>query len=1748
MGHFGSLIAVVLTLFGIGMGNDNKTDAQGHRLVNEWKEYRRCEEKDLPASAAEALEAVIKEASEKRYAWDFYDGWCKYADVRSRRSWKERNALEREFASAVERYGDPIVRYAFEASRGSVNAAWAEAFLSMEGCRLRQSRNESFYRFCGSTSGMLSGNLYRYISNDYEYVLWDMTARNAGAAQCDSLRSELGGKYPAAAFLEFLLADRDSDPSVMEELMRKYDGTAVGLMARMRMLSHRFSGLSSSDNAKASDYEQFYEDCKSAEAFRKALRGEEKAIAGDLTTARDFMDRLSEKRIGVSTGEEGIEIVLINLSSATLSVLPCEGRSKSILTRKVKVDNPHFYVGDTVRVDAPWKDDGEYIVTVRSGRTEEVSHVVVSRLSAALRLGGNRLGIYVAESRTGRPLEKVDLTLLKGDRELVSVRDVPAGQQFAPLPEEMVNAIGDQSALYRIQCSARDSAGFLMRSGKVRVPFRHFRSVRQDSGVCCRVMTDRGAYNPGDAIRFKGIFYNGDITGGIRVCGAGKVAKAVLYDAEDNMIASAEMEVSAFGSVAGEFSIPEDIRGGMFTVEVSCGEDSGSAFVRVDEFVAPTFRIGFQPVEGLCRPGDEIVVKGVAESFTGHGLAGMKLSYKVEKYGMVFAEGEVSPDHDGAFSLRFASSPEERWAHYRVTVTALDPTGETLDFSTWVRVSGSIDLDIDIEGTSDASFKVMDEDDVYRYVPDHLVEGESAAVRFNVTSSEGTALDCDVRYSVSDEAGKPLTEGIVKSGEPLDLSFAEGSMFVIKADVSMGGDDPLADSLECRIFKVGRDAKVLDVPFEYYFRPSGEQVEEGGRICATFGTSAGPLWAVVELTGENAEVLERRAVCLEGTRSREGSLAEIGFDYRKEYPDAVRMNVFYFRGGRSESLSLQFVRTRHTLELPLAFSRFEDRTVPGTEYTFGIRTAPGAECLAAVYDKALDAFMPNEWRPVRLAQMSVDAPLIYVGCGEVSSYDDGLRKYAVPKRSVRKMVGRALPTNEMMAFDAVEDEAVPMMAGALPEGPDDASGILENAVLRSDFASTVAFEPFLRSDANGDISFRFRTSDKLGTYYVALFAHDKDMRNDVIRREMVVTVPVKVSLQEPRFLYEGDRCVVSIVVSNSTPSEVCGVLTAGVSPNGEKGATKAENHRIAVAAGGDVVVEFDLGEITRDIVIKAVFTSDEGISDGLQVSVPVLSARQQVREAHSAVLLAGGDEEALLGRLRGEFVNGSAHGAKVSRISVMDMVREALPSKVEAAGPDVVSLSEAWYVRRIADRLGVRIAREESDNALLDRIMACRNGDGGFAWFAGMDSNPQVTALVLERFARTDVSLRRVSEPGSWGYGAVRYLDRVQFGVSRPVWFGALSDERYMRVRSMFASVPFSVEAAPGHKKESDARMKEFRRFAAGYLVPSGDRGLQGDVAGKVMRLTTLDNLLASGDGLSLAAAWGAGEVTRSLAASVRADVESLLEYAVEHPSGGVYYPNLVMPLRGLLESEAGEHAHLADLMAAHGGENPRCREVADGIRLWLMLQKETQKWDESPAFVDAVASVLEASEGVRETRVIVMEKAFEKPLEGVEAAGNGMKVGRRFFREVSRVDGDGVLRSVSEEIAPGTVLRVGERIRAEYRVWSGENRSFVRLTAPREAALRPVDQLSGYCRFGVSPLRLDGWYMIRMSGYRDVHADVTSYYFDAFPEEDTVISEEFFVTQDGEFSTPAVQIECLYAPHYRANDASPARLKVGER
>ena len=128
------------------------------------------------------------------------------------------------------------------------------------------------------------------------------------------------------------------------------------------------------------------------------------------------------------------------------------------------------------------------------------------------------------------------------------------------------------------------------------------------------------------------------------------------------------------------------------------------------------------------------------------------------------------------------------------------------------------------------------------------------------------------------------------------------------------------------------------------------------------------------------------------------------------------------------------------------------------------------------------------------------------------------------------------------------------------------------------------------------------------------------------------------------------------------------------------------------------------------------------------------------------------------------------------------------------------------------------------------------------------------------------------------------------------------------------------------------------------------------------------------------------------------------------------------------------------------------------------MLQKETQKWETDPAFVDAITSILDGSKAVLDTRVLALSATYEAPFSKIKAAGNGFTIERKFYKEVTEelLYDDATLDknrqvSVRKEIKPGDPVKVGDKIRVEYQIWNGENRSFVKLDAAREAALRPV-------------------------------------------------------------------------------------------
>ena len=1764
----GLLSLAVITLTGfITMGNNTANDSLAPDTPVErlWKDYEAARRADRPQKQLDILKDIQSTALKERLPWDFYRAGEEFVDVSSSRNWKLRDSLYRQFQKDIEAFDEPVLT--FYNTRHDLNGK-AE-FLKKNRSRLEKGHNTGFYE----ADHYLNNEIYSpvlkdLIANDWEYALWSLVLGNrwsAGSVEefADLLKETLGGKYPDAALLEFTRARKPGDDfrtkEYMEEYARKYDGKAVALMARQTLLSMEFEELERDGKGTSGQYRALREKCDAFEKARKAFSGSEKRIADCCEAVRNMIGQLDDQFVSFSIEDGLLTASLRNLGGITVTVKDSDGKDKVWSTR---LENParSFYALDTVKVQFPAFDDGIYNVECSEGKVSSELKYRRFGLSAAQKEDARGYAVYVARAKSGEPVRKVDITLKDNkDKVLAELKDFALGEGFTYLPKDFTDKFLERRYNNRLEFSMRDSDGTLRKTQESSpASTDNIRRTRDDE-TFASVFVDRSVFNPGETVRFKVVAYHGDRSERFNTL-EGKALTAILFDAQGKEVSSKELRTNEFGSAAGKFFLERRERGGMFRISVrDGGRNLANASIRVDDIVLPTFELTFDPDPNLYFPGDSIKVSGTLKSYSGHSLAAADIRYSVTESGRVVSEGVLRPDRNGRFTIDFKSG-QGQYLYYNVHVGVSDATGETLEWNTGRQVQLSIPFSATLENRADAEVSMQEnhvwrENESYSYgvVSDDIIRLSLHTEMYRQGVNQNRK-SLRINYTLK-SGGKTVAEGNAAPGDVLEFNTAgsPSGLYVFEAvatDKDVYGND-VKSTVVFDILKVKEGDTALDADVRNLFMAS----EKDGGISVLIGSTAGPVWAVVELFGSGNVVLGSKTVHLEGAKGRKGSLESVHFDWPSGAPDVVRVNVLHFKDYSQFSFSRQFDSSAKRLELPLAFTRFLDKTAPGTEYRFEIATKPGVECVATIFDKSSERIQANRWS--RIYMSGPEGPTIHFQTVVGTDRTD----YRVMMRGARAG-GMLYKTASNSAADMIEMAAAP---APMPEMAmeEEAFALNETAVVgygasmkdaiamdedmgadisvREDFAKTVAFEPFLRSDSEGRISLDFTTADKLSTFVVQLFAHDKEMDNAVLRQEMVVTVPAKVSLVEPLYLYEGDRYFVKASLSSSVDETLAGRLRIDLYDGKDYKNTapiRSTVKQVTLEPVGALSedLEIEVPEGVSELGIKLTFIADGDYgSDAVFVSVPVYKAVQTLTEAHSSILHSGESMESLLAQLKGEFVNVSGEDAGMKVISMLDMVKEAIPSKVEPASENVLDLSEALYVRLLAAKLGVRQDTKKSDSEILSALLACRNDDGGFAWFKDMDSSPVITAVLLDRYAglrRRGIDISAVS--AEVVESAVKYLDKVFFGDSkRPIWCGGLSEEQYVSVRVLYPEVEFSTKGI------DSKQLRDFRKRMKEYLTPRKERGLNGYILGKARRMRALMSLAGSDGGRRLAAAWGIRlGTTAKLRNSLKKDLISLQEYAIGHKSGGWYYPNAVMPFRGLMESEAYAHAFIADLLrdcaAIFDGniDTSDATSIANGISLWLMVQKETQKWDEDAAFVDAISSVLDAPQEILDTRVVTLTKTFTKPFIEVEAFGNGFTVERRFFVERT-VDGKVSRTSLTD----GETLAIGDKVFAEYRIWNEENRSFVKLTAPRPANLRPANQLSGQYGWWLRPLSVAGWHTFSPHGYRSVLSDRTEYWFDAYPEENTTVTEEFLVTQAGSFQTPAVSIESLYAPHYRAAD-----------
>ena len=1712
------------------------TDSDDHTLVKLWADYNKAVDDDRPKDQADILQRIKQEASAQRLAWDYYDAVWKYVEARTRTNWKLRAELDAAAEREITAYDEPVVIVFHQ--RGRMGRSELFDYVQEHRSRLESGRHPEFYKRDGNLDRLqYSDFLLPRITNDYDYALWSLFGSSGGQLVSQTLAERYAGQYPYDALIEYTTHNKTLSGSeyyaFCEDYARRHAGKAVALLAREDLLMHRQRQLNE-QKAGSGQYKELAADCERFVADRKKFSGDEKEIAACCTYVDRILGELNEQEIDLDAEKGVARIVVRNLPSVRVRVY--KGK-RELFDQTVPNPVGSFYVRDTLTCKLPVLDDGEYILKCTGGKVETESVYNRYTLAIAHKRDLEGYGVYVADYLTGEPVPRCDIVLLDDEgKETDRVKDL-AIDGFTYLPASFCAKLEKDKWGNSIQAVVRGSERTRM-SQPHGFQFQRAETVSTDNPARhhALVLTDRSAFNPDETVHFKVLLYEGTYEYATRPSGIQLTAK--LFDPTGKELSQTGLTTNEFGTAAGAFVLTKSERGGMYRIRIYEGGNSiASAEVRVDEFVLPTFELTWKPDERFYLPEDKVLIQGSVRSYSGHNLGTATARYKVETRGNTLAEGPLELAPNGDFSVRF-TAPKDNYYYENsvITVTVTDSTGETLEFRRSITTTSRIPLNLTVLNAAGGRFEGVSQRGGSTIVGEDIV-------RARFQAGYGTVLThprLEIEYKVLQE-GQTILSGKAANGEPLglDLSGRSSGLYTLVVTAKAINDEGKTYTQEVtRDFVKAADTDtVLDMDVRSFFK---EIPDDGRSIALQVGATTGPAWVVTELYGDGNRLLEKRLVKLAGVRGRAGSLETIRFERKAGYPETLTLKVFWFRDGNSFEYSVSSFKEETAFQLPLSFSRFLDTTAPHHDYSFTILTAAGTEVAATVFDKSTETIQRNRWSTFTPDRRDLPDVSYQATNGTDSSYGYGYVELASSKGRIRSKAAGALGGAVMMermvdSYQAnmVMEEAA--MAADMEEAAPGGAEPEENTAIRENFANTIAWEPFLRSDKDGVVTFNFTTADKLSTYYVQLFAHDKAFHNATLRREMVVTLPVKVAVVQPQYLYEGDRYVARVTLSNSKEKPVSGRLAVRfLNGTDYKSApvVREKTERITVPAGGSADTVFEISApALANLGLLVNFTADnaEYGSDGVFVTMPVSPAVQQITEAHSAILLAGMDRAEVLAGLRSQFVNVFGADAALREISIIDMIREAVPDKVIPASENLLDQSEALFANYLLDILPgtpVAGASKEERESMVDKILACHNKDGGFAWFKEMSSSQVLTAVLLERLAAMGDGCPRAL--AALAPDAVRFLDNSYFARDgRPYWCGAISQAQYLHVRSLYPEVPF----AP---KNPDRKMlREFKKDTKEYLVPDAKRGLNGQVFAKARRMKTLRALIEGERGKELAKSWGIHLFTSSrLRSSLAKDITSLLQYAEPHRSGGTYYPNAVMPWRGLLESELYAHSLICDLLTDCGHD-----EVAEGIRLWIMVQKETQQWEDDPAYIQAIGSVLHGTEQTLQTKVLALSATTTLPFEDIKASGNGFTLSRQYTREGK------VLRD-------GDVLHVGDKVTATYRIWNEENRSFVRLTAPRPAAFRPVDQLSGrYGWFG-RPISITGWVAFSPQGYRSVLADRTEFWFDAYPEENTSFSEDFFVTQEGSFQCPVPVIESLYAPHYRANDDGhiPVTVKAKEK
>jgi uncharacterized protein YfaS (alpha-2-macroglobulin family) len=342
--------------------------------------------------------------------------------------------------------------------------------------------------------------------------------------------------------------------------------------------------------------------------------------------------------------------------------------------------------------------------------------------------------------------------------------------------------------------------------------------------------------------------------------------------------------------------------------------------------------------------------------------------------------------------------------------------------------------------------------------------------------------------------------------------------------------------------------------------------------------------------------------------------------------------------------------------------------------------------------------------------------------------------------------------------------------------------------LRKKFEDTAAWRPTVWTGPEGEATLQIPLPDNLTQWRATAIGVADDGASGQSVAKFRARKPLMVRISPPAFLVQGDRSEVSVSVTNDIgrDAEVRLDLSAeGVGLEGERsprlrlksGATEAVRVQLSAGAAGPAV-------------LAARAWADATNRDGVEARFAIKPhGRQQTQgtaaEARPEATLSfevASDADRQVGGLTLSLAPNLAGGIVQSLDELVDFPYGCVEQTMSRFLPAVVVANALQQLGLERPALVERIPKVAADS--MARLGRMQHGDGGWGWWEYDESDPFMTALVLDgldRAARAGSPVRRVHLDGALSWAQRRWKNPDRDDTLRERLYLAYVLRRYRR-------------------------------------------------------------------------------------------------------------------------------------------------------------------------------------------------------------------------------------------------------------------------------------------------------------------------------------------------------------------------------